>query len=129
MKLVQNLAILNAFGQFAYIFQLLDITKMRQHYALYEAVLDGFATLGEPVAHQLMSQLYAEGLTFAAGDIDPKVLSDKLKKLFGSGSNDLMRVIYEKFVDKLEVTQRVAMPEEMEASEKIVTILATFPNG
>lgn len=91
-------------------------------------MLDGFATLGEPVAQQLMAQLYSEGMTFAAGDIDPKFLGDRLKELFGSGSDSLMRIIYDRFIEKLEDTQRLAMPQEMDPSDKILTIMASFPN-
>lgn len=100
---------------------------MRLQYALCKAVIEALATLGQQTAYQLMSRLCQKGIIFTAGDIDFKFLNEKLKEMFGSGSDSLMQVIYERFNEKLEANERVSLPCDMRPSERILAILARVP--
>src|SRR5262249_52120969 len=96
---------------------------MEPKIALCAAVVEGFSLLGSPTEKALLEQLDFDGIHPLAGIIDVKLLDVKLKEVFGSGSEPLMKVIYDRFVDKLGKTDGLSFPSSMPMSERILQIL------
>ncbi len=96
---------------------------MSANKALHEALFEGFALLGDTTKKALEEQLDLEGLDMAEEPVDAKMLCAKLKDVFGAGSEPLIRIIYEKFVEKLDANQRIKFPAGTPVSECIVKTL------
>jgi hypothetical protein len=96
---------------------------MSANKALHEAIFESFSFLGEATRKALEEQLDLEGLDMAEEPIDARVLCAKLKEVFGAGSEPLIQIIYQKFVQKLEAGQRIKFPAGTPVSECIVRTL------
>jgi hypothetical protein len=92
--------------------------------ALHEAIVEGFSLLGDGTKKALEEQLDLEGLDMAEEEpVDAKMLCAKLKDVFGAGSEPLIRIIYERFVDKLDAGQKMKFPAGTPVSECIIKTL------
>lgn len=87
---------------------------------------EGFSTLGEPVQKALISQLGLGGVDIATEAIDVEFLDAKLSQLFGSGSRALMRVIYDRFSQKIDARDQIVFPDQTLPVERILTIIAPY---
>lgn len=96
---------------------------MSANRALHEAVSEGFSLLGEQTKQALEEQLDLEGLDMSDEPIDAKLMCAKLKEVFGSGAEPLVRIIYERFASKLEAEQRIKFPTGTPVYECIIKTL------
>ena len=96
---------------------------MSANKALHEAIFEGFSLLGSATKKALEEQLDLEGLDIAEEPIDARLLCAKLNDVFGAGSEPLIRIIYQKFVDKLEAKQRIKFPAGTPVAECILKTL------
>ena len=63
------------------------------------------------------------GLDMSDEPIDAQLPCAKLKEVFGSGAEPLVRIIYERFASKLEAEQRIKFPTGTPVSECIIKTL------
>ncbi len=96
---------------------------MTANKALHEAVIEGFSLLGGSTKKALEEQLDLEGLDMANEAIDAQLLCAKLQEEFGAGSEPLIRIIYERFITKLDTGQRLKFPTGTPVSECILKTL------